>query len=113
MMRSQQGKLFIADWETACVMPVAADLRKIYTRHPEVRSDVLHTLAALSSPETSAVVPEIQMALVLAADIALSKKNQDSMVEYFMQARGMSAKRARQHLGNSIKGNEALIQELC
>jgi len=113
MMRNQQGKLFVADWEKACVMPVAADLRKIYTRCPQVRSDVLRTLGALCAPETNAVLPEIQMALVLAADIALSNRNRDVMVQYFMQARGMSARRARQHLENSIKKNEALIQELC
>ncbi len=113
MIRSHLGRLFVVDWEAACVMPVAADLRKIYTRQPDIRSDVLHMLASLSKNQADVVQPEIQMALVLAADSVLREKNRDKMIQYYMQAREMSAKRSRQFFVAEIGKNQTMIEELC
>ncbi len=113
MMRNTQGKLFIVDWEGACVMPVAADLRKIYTRYPEMRRHVLVMLASLSKTQRDIVQPEIQMALVLAADTATREKNKEKMIQYYRQAREMSAKRSRQFFDAEIEKNQTLINELC
>lgn len=112
MMRDQQGILFVVDWEKARVMPVAADLRKLYTRYPQARSDILQILTTLSSEDPHSAPPEVQMSLVLAADSALSEKNRDKMVQYYMQARGMGAKRAHKHFEDAMLKNQALIQEL-
>ena len=113
MMRNTLGKLFVVDWEGACVMPVAADLRKIYTRHSEIRRHVLALLASLSENQADIVQPEIQMALVLAADTALREKNREKMIQYYMQAREMSAKRSRQFFVAEIEKNQTLIKDLC
>ncbi len=94
-------------------MPVAADLRKIYTRHSDVRKDVLDMLASLSKAQSDIVQPEIQMALVLAADIATREKNKEKMIQYYRQAREMSAKRSRQFFDAEIEKNQTLIEELC
>lgn len=113
MIRNTQGRLFVVDWEAACVMPVAADLRKIYTRHSDIRKDVLAMLASLSKDQKDIVQPEIQMALGLAADIAMREKNQEKMIQYYRQAREMSAKRSRQFFDAEIEKNQNLIKELC
>ena len=112
MLRDSSGKLFIVDWEVACMMPVACDLQVIYAGCPDMRGDILNILAVLSENEKSVVPPEMQMVMALGARTASIKIKINEHMEYIKHVYGKDVTEAYEFIERKIVRNQELMVEL-
>jgi len=66
MVKTRDGKLYLIDWEFAAHNPVAYDLAKIYTKHPDLREDIIAALEYFSKENSSVLSAKLQLAIALA-----------------------------------------------
>ncbi len=107
MVRHNNGQLYVVDWESSGVKPVAYDVSKIYMNYPELRIKVLDLLKELSYEQ--GIDPKVQIGLALANKISNIK--QGRLVKYHVD-RGLSKQNAIEKMNDSVSMYQNLLSEL-
>ncbi len=66
MVKTRDGRLYLIDWEFAAYNPVAYDLAKLYTKHPDLREGIIAALEYFSNENSSVLSARLQLAIALA-----------------------------------------------
>ncbi len=112
MIRDTEGKLYLVDWETSGVMPVAYDLMHLYVRSPDLRETILEVIGNLGAQDTDVASPEMQMALALYTASVILDRDKEQMVRYFICVYNMDEEQANRHVLNLTDSNRRLASEL-
>lgn len=108
MILDPQNRLFLLDWEKACVGPIAWDLRKVFKHDPGAALGVLR-----SCGPGCTIPPLTQIQLMLAAEIVLMRREWTERIEYHREQLGHSRDQAKKMLQDQEKKRLNQLRDLC
>ena len=85
MIASDDGRLYVVDWEKFGQGPIAWDLRKLYRNSVDSVRDVLQ-----KTSRGGDIDPTMQMRIVFAIELAVLRRDRDQRLAYLRNHAGMS-----------------------
>lgn len=112
LIRGDDGRLWIIDWEKARFNPVAVELGRLYLEYPHLKDALLRLIGSLS-PADAALPPLRQLAFGSAFALKRRQFNRRMMVNERMSLRRHTRAEAEADFGSRLAAARAAIAALA
>ncbi len=112
LLRAPSGKLWLIDWEHAGVVPLVADLGRVYLDCLGLK-DVIIGLLQSFDPRGEALAPRHQLALGALVAAERQAVGRSQLLEAAMKTRGLSEEAARREFDDGVVATREAIAGLA
>ena len=111
LLTGRDGRLWLLDWENAGVVPVFADLGRLYLDHPHLKETLLDVLRSLD-PGRETLPPVHQLALGAAFEVERRRRLKQVTVGDAMRSEGKSSAEAIADYGRALGDARRIVASL-